>query len=146
MLAEWGYRLRHCDDTLLPMVLGQLFLLNRSPHLEEFGIEFFERVRRDGLLGGARLNAVHAVQRAVNALGFCGPTARDHRSWYCSGGRRCADLAAVGRPLVRDFDVDAASTRQRRSPHLLKVGLSAGYRRLEPTRLAAHPFDSRNWI
>nr|WP_271209210.1 hypothetical protein [Rhodococcus wratislaviensis]GLK33698.1 hypothetical protein GCM10017611_05400 [Rhodococcus wratislaviensis] len=25
------------------------------------------------VLGGARLNALHAVQRAVNALGFCAP-------------------------------------------------------------------------
>ncbi|WP_204165058.1 hypothetical protein [Rhodococcus oxybenzonivorans] len=67
MLAEWGYRLGHGDDTLLPMVACQLFLLNRSPHLEDLTTDLFERVRRDGLLGGARLNAVHAVQRAVNA-------------------------------------------------------------------------------
>ena len=63
VLAEWGYRLGSDDDTLLPMVLSQLFLLNRSPHLDEFGTELFDRVCRDGLRGGARLNTVHAVQR-----------------------------------------------------------------------------------
>lgn len=73
VLAEWGYRLGHGDDTLLPMVTCQLFLLNRSPHLEELGTELFDHVRHDELLGGARLNTVHAVQRAVNALGFCDP-------------------------------------------------------------------------
>ncbi len=72
-LAEWGYRLGRSDDTLLPTVTGQLFLLNRSSHLEDLGTELFDRVRRDGLLGGARLNTVHAVQRAVTALGFCDP-------------------------------------------------------------------------
>lgn len=39
VLAEWGYRLGHGDDTLLPMVTCQLFLLNRSPHVEELGTE-----------------------------------------------------------------------------------------------------------
>ena len=73
VLAEWGYRLGHGDDTLLPMVACQLFLLNRSPHLEDLTTELFDRIRRDGLLGGARLNTLHAVQRAVGALGFCDP-------------------------------------------------------------------------
>jgi hypothetical protein len=53
VLAEWGYRLGHGDDTLLPMVTCQLFLLNRSPHLEELGTELFDHVRHDELLGGA---------------------------------------------------------------------------------------------
>ena len=34
---------------------------------------FFDRVRHDGLLGGARLNTVYGAARAVNALGFCDP-------------------------------------------------------------------------
>lgn len=73
VLAEWGYRLGHGDDTLLPMVACQLFLLNHSPHLEDLTTDLFDRVRRDGLLGGARLNTLHAMQRAVGALGFCDP-------------------------------------------------------------------------
>jgi hypothetical protein len=71
VLAGWGYRLGHGDDTMLPVVICQLFLLNGSPNLEDLGTDLFERVRNDGLLGGARLNALHAVQRAVTALGFC---------------------------------------------------------------------------
>jgi hypothetical protein len=73
VLAEWGYRLGHDDDTLLPMTLCQLFLLNSSPHIENLGTEVFDRIRHDGLLSGARLNTVHAAARAVNALGFCDP-------------------------------------------------------------------------
>ena len=73
VLAEWGYQLGRDDDTLLPMVLCQLFLLNRSPHLEHVTTELFDRVRGDRLLEGARLNTLYAVQRAVNALGFCDP-------------------------------------------------------------------------
>ncbi|MGX4712316.1 hypothetical protein LZP97_15815 [Rhodococcus sp. DMF-1] len=73
VLAQWGYRLGRDDDTLLPMVLSQLFLLDGSPHLEDLGTDLFDRVRRDGLLGGARLNTVHAVQRAVSSLEFCDP-------------------------------------------------------------------------
>jgi hypothetical protein len=37
VLAGWGYRLGHQDDTLLPMVACQVFLLNRSPHLAANG-------------------------------------------------------------------------------------------------------------
>jgi integrase len=71
VLAEWGYRLGRDDDPLLPMVLSQLFLLNRSPHLADLSTELFDRVRRDRLLEGSRLNTLHALQRAVSALGLC---------------------------------------------------------------------------
>jgi hypothetical protein len=73
VLAEWGYRLGQDDDTLLPMVVCQLFLLNRNPHLEDLSTELFDRVRRDRLLEGARLNTLFALQRAVSALGICDP-------------------------------------------------------------------------
>ncbi|MFC9464351.1 hypothetical protein [Streptomyces coelicoflavus] len=33
----------------------------------------FDRVRRERLLEGARLNTLHALQRAVAKLGFCDP-------------------------------------------------------------------------
>jgi hypothetical protein len=75
VLAEWGYRLGRGDDTLLPMVACQVFLLNRSPHLEELGTGLFDRIRSDRLLGGVRLNTLHAMQRAVAYLGFCDPPA-----------------------------------------------------------------------
>ena len=73
VLAGWGYRLGRGDDTLLPMVACQVFLLNRSPHLEELGSAVFDRIRSDRLLGGVRLNTLHAMQRAVAYLGFCDP-------------------------------------------------------------------------
>lgn len=34
VLAQWGYQLGREDDTLLPNVICQLFLFNRSPHLK----------------------------------------------------------------------------------------------------------------
>jgi integrase len=75
VLAGWGYRLGREDDTLLPMVACQVFLLNRSPHLEELGTGLFDRIRSEQLLPGLRLNTLHAMQRAVAHLGFCDPPA-----------------------------------------------------------------------
>jgi integrase len=75
VLAGWGYRLGCQDDTLLPMVACQVFLLNRNPHLEELGTGLFDRIRGERLFGGARLNTLHAMQKAVASLGFCDPPA-----------------------------------------------------------------------
>ncbi|WP_406300843.1 hypothetical protein OG948_58355 (plasmid) [Embleya sp. NBC_00888] len=47
VLASWGYQLGRDDDTLLPMVVCQLLLLNRSPHLEDLDTSLFDRVRRE---------------------------------------------------------------------------------------------------
>lgn len=73
VLDQWGYRLGSDDDRLLPMVVCQLFLLNRSPLVEDLTTGLFDRIRSEHLFGGARLNTLHAVQRAVAALGFCQP-------------------------------------------------------------------------
>jgi len=75
VLAGWGYRLGRDDDTLLPMVACQVFLLNRSPHAAELSTGLFERIRSERLLPGLRLNTLHAMQRAVAYLGFCDPPA-----------------------------------------------------------------------
>ena len=75
VLAEWGYRLGAEGDTLLPMVACQVFLLNRSPHVEDLGTGLFDRIRSEQLLPGLRLNTLHAMQRAVAHLGFCDPPA-----------------------------------------------------------------------
>ena len=83
VLAGWGYRPGRDDDQLLPMVACQMLLLNRSPHLEDLSTELFERVRREHLLPAARGNTLHAMQRAVAALGFCDPPQR-------AAGRRAA--------------------------------------------------------
>ena len=73
VLAKWGYRLGSDDDELLPTVACQLFLLNHSPHVDDLSTEMFDRVRRDRLLPGAQMNTLHAMQRAVGALGACDP-------------------------------------------------------------------------
>lgn len=91
VLAGWGYRLGSDDDKLLPMVACQVFLLNRSPHLEELDTGLFDRIRGEQLLVGTRLNTLHAMQRAVAALGFCDPPSPGHR-------RRTAQ--AAGGPQV----------------------------------------------
>jgi hypothetical protein len=73
VLGDWGYRLGRDEDKLLPMVVCQVLLLNRSPHLEDLDTELFDRIRREHLLPDRRLNTLYAVQRAVAALGFCQP-------------------------------------------------------------------------
>ncbi|MFJ1551111.1 hypothetical protein [Streptomyces sp. NPDC088246] len=75
VLVAWGYRLGRDEDTLLPMVACQLFLLNRSPHLEDLDTALFDRVRRDGLLEGSRLNTLHAMQKRPQS-GHAAPAAR----------------------------------------------------------------------
>ncbi|MFE9328929.1 tyrosine-type recombinase/integrase [Nocardia sp. NPDC052278] len=71
VLAGWGYQLGRGDDPLLPGVACQVLLLNRSPHLDELNTELFEWIRRERLLPAARGNTLHAMQRAVAALGYC---------------------------------------------------------------------------
>jgi len=91
VLAGWGYRLGRDDDTLLPMVACQVFLLNRSPHVEELRTELFDRIRHERLLPDLRLNTLHAIQRAVAHLGFCDPPAQ-------GTGRHSAIARASGGP------------------------------------------------
>ena len=73
VLAAWGYRLGAGDGRLLPNVAAQVFLLNRSPHIDELGTGLFDRIRGELLLPAPRLHTLHAMQRAVAHLGFCDP-------------------------------------------------------------------------
>ncbi|MER5754460.1 hypothetical protein [Streptomyces sp. NPDC002088] len=73
VLASWGYQLGRDDDTLLPMVVCQLLLLNRSPYLEDLDSTLFDRVRREEMLASSQRYTLHATQRAVAELGFCDP-------------------------------------------------------------------------
>lgn len=87
-LAQWGYRLGRDGDQLLPSVVCQLFLLNRSPHSEDLSTELFNRVRDEQLLNGAQLNCLFAPQRAVAGLGFCDPPRQftgGHSTWAAGG-------------------------------------------------------------
>ncbi|WP_327122084.1 site-specific integrase [Streptomyces sp. NBC_01341] len=73
VLASWGYQLGRDDDTLLPMVVCQLLLLSRSPHLEDLDTALFDLVRREKMLASSQRYTLHATQRAVAELGFCDP-------------------------------------------------------------------------
>jgi hypothetical protein len=100
VLAGWGYRLGRDDDTLLPMVACQVFLLNRSPHVEELSTELFERIRGERLLPELRLNTLHAMQRAVAELGHLRAAAADDGPPLGAGQRRAAGVGSVGGALV----------------------------------------------
>jgi hypothetical protein len=90
VLAEWGYRLGSDGDKLLPMVACQVFLLNRSPHLDDLTTAMFDRIRNEQLLTGPRLNTLHAMQRAVAALGVCDPPSiRRHMARAAGGPDAC---------------------------------------------------------
>lgn len=73
VLSQWGYERGRDDGSLLPMVTCQPSLFNHSPHLEDLNTDLFAQFRNNRLLQGARLNTLHALQRALAALGFCNP-------------------------------------------------------------------------
>jgi hypothetical protein len=75
VLADWGYQLGRDGDKLLPKVACQVFLLNRSPHIDELDTGLFDRIRSEQLLPDLQLHTLHALQRAVAHLGFCDPPA-----------------------------------------------------------------------
>ena len=121
VLAGWGYQLGRDGDQMLPMVACQMFLLNRSPHLDELSTGLFERARRERLLPAARGNTLHAMQRAVAKLGFCEPPQRltGRHSARASGGP-----AAWEAQVERWHGTSALSPRVRDSfrATLLKAG------------------------
>ncbi|MCI3270628.1 tyrosine-type recombinase/integrase [Streptomyces sp. 7R015] len=121
VLAGWGYQLGREDDQLLPMVVCQVLLLNRSPHLEDLTTDLFEQIRAERLLPAARGNTLHAMQRAVAELGFCEPPQR-------MTGRHSA-RASGGSPVwaawvERWYDTSTLTPRVRGTVRstLLKVG------------------------
>jgi len=71
VLGTWGYQLGQADDTLLPSVACQLFLLNRSPQLEDMGTALFDRVRRERLLEVSQLNTLTLYPSRASGRG-CG--------------------------------------------------------------------------
>jgi integrase len=121
VLAGWGYRLGRDDDTLLPMVACQVFLLNRSPHVEDLSSELLERIRSERLLPELRLNTLHAMQRAVAELGYCEPPLRmtGRHSARASGGPQ-----VWAQWVERWFDTSTLTPRVRGSIRaiLFKVG------------------------
>ncbi|MCX5427923.1 hypothetical protein OHU11_09580 [Streptomyces sp. NBC_00257] len=71
VLSQWGYQYGRDDSKGITSVVCQLFLINRSPHVEDFTTALFERVRRENLLTPGIRALVYPVQRAVASLGFC---------------------------------------------------------------------------
>lgn len=120
VLAGWGYQLGREEDDLLPGVVCQVFLLNRSPYVDDLNTEVFDRIRIERLLPGSRNNTLYSIQRAVAALGFCDPPQRTDRS---------AQRAAGGPQLWAQW-VDRWYATSTLTPHvrgsyranLLKVG------------------------
>ncbi|MCD5316816.1 hypothetical protein LR394_38570 [Kineosporia babensis] len=90
VLGAWGYQLGRPEDTLLPMVACQVFLLNRSPYCEDLDTDLFDRIRENRMLQGPQLNTLHALQRAVADLGFCDPPQQrtGRQNARASGGAR----------------------------------------------------------
>jgi integrase len=119
VLAEWGYRLGRHDDKLLPMVVCQVFLLNRSPRIEDLSTELFDRIRREKMLPELRSQTLHAVQRAVSALGFCEPPRRGPLMPTAQGG------AVIWAQWADRWHATSTLTPRTRSnvrSNLLKVG------------------------
>lgn len=81
----------------------------------------FDRVRRDRLLEGSQLNTLHALQRAVAALGFCDPPLQctGRHSARATGGAKIWEQWAD-----RWHDTSALTPRVRGSIRstLLRVG------------------------
>ncbi|MCX4398156.1 MULTISPECIES: site-specific integrase [unclassified Streptomyces] len=71
VLSQWGYQYGRDDSKGITSVVCQLFLINRSPHVEDFTTALFERVRSEDLLTPGIRALVYPVQRAVAFLGFC---------------------------------------------------------------------------
>jgi integrase len=120
VLGGWGYQLGRAEDPLLPLTVAQLMLANGSPHLQDMTTGLFDRVREQRLLGGVRLNTVHAVQRAVAELGFCvAPLGRTGQHARATGGAETWQQAAD-----RWHDTSTLTRRVRGSvrTNLLKVG------------------------
>lgn len=73
VLAGWGYRCGRRDDSTIPAVASQMFLIARSPHLEDLDTALFDRVRAGSYLTEDGLRGLHPLQRAVAQLGYCDP-------------------------------------------------------------------------
>jgi hypothetical protein len=113
VLAQWGYRLGAEDDMLLPMVACQVFLLNRSPHIDELCTGLFDRIRSELLLPSPRLNTLHAMQRAVAYLGFCDPPPPRAGPPPAAGKRRPGRMGAVGGAVACHLHAHSRGPRQR---------------------------------
>lgn len=75
-LAGWGYRIGPGRGYLVPSVLCQLLLHNRSPLLQELSTEVFCELSCDPDTPRLQARGLFAIQKAVASLGFCDPPVR----------------------------------------------------------------------
>lgn len=76
VLDQWGYRGVLIGKHRLRGGLCQALLINRSPRLEDLNTAAFDRLRVHPATNDHQGEMLHALQRAVAALGHCDPPAR----------------------------------------------------------------------
>ncbi|MGW3471287.1 hypothetical protein ACWDKQ_23145 [Saccharopolyspora sp. NPDC000995] len=76
LLDQWGYRGPLGRKHRLRGLFSQALLINRSPRLEDLTTEAFTALRAHPANSGRYSEMLHALQRAVAALGHCDPPVR----------------------------------------------------------------------
>ena len=114
VLSEWGHQLGRDDDSLLPMVICQLFLFNRSPHLEDLTTGLFDRFRSDRLISikenpiqeitPAGVRTADGVEHELDTLVFA--TGFD----AVDGNYRAMDLRGRGGRHINDHWTDGPTS------------------------------------
>ncbi|MGW5150114.1 tyrosine-type recombinase/integrase [Rhodococcus koreensis] len=82
VLDQWGYRGVLIGKHRLRGGLCQALLINRSPRLEDLNTAAFDRLRVHPATNDNQGEMLHALQRAVAALGHCDPPARTGDNRY----------------------------------------------------------------
>jgi integrase len=75
MLDGWGYRSTSGSHHGLRRVLCEVLLLNRSPRLADLSADTLVALRRQPALSRWNQDSIHAIHRAVAALGYTQPPA-----------------------------------------------------------------------
>lgn len=80
VLAGWGYRSSEGSRHGLRRVLCEVLLLNRSPLLSDLSGETLLRLREEPALSRWNRDVLHAIHRAVAALGYADPPSEPKRT------------------------------------------------------------------
>ena len=80
ILNGWGYRSAHTDPRLRT-VLCHALLLNRSPYIDDLTTEALLALRDDPAIIRSGRGQLHAIHRAVAALGHVAPPTMPTRGW-----------------------------------------------------------------
>ncbi|MGP8296413.1 hypothetical protein ACTPOK_00215 [Streptomyces inhibens] len=107
VLTAWGYQYGQDEDTTVSSVVSQLFLLKRSPNVEDLSTSLFARVRETGLLTVEGMRGLHPAQRAVATMGFSDQPPPEHQPKDGADGRGAGGVELVSRALVCHLNPDA---------------------------------------